>query len=207
MTKPFVVPGAPAELQAKINASHALWGGWRMMAVEAEETPAENDGADEKSDEFKSQESKSAVLADLAKERTARKTLQAEVDALKPLKDQMAALAAVFAPEQPADGDATAATLATIQARLDQADRAALVEKVARKHSLTDDADVAILAAIGDPSAMEAAAKRLQAAAAPADGRRIPKPDRGLGHSGGDEKSSSSVAAGRDLFKATHSKN
>ena len=33
-TNTFVVPGAPAELQAKINASRARWAGWQMMADE-----------------------------------------------------------------------------------------------------------------------------------------------------------------------------
>lgn len=203
MTKPdlFVVPGAPAELQKRINASRSTWRGWRMMADE-QETP-DGETPEGKSDDFKSPESKAAVLADLAKERDARQQLQAEVNELKPLKAQMEAFAQVFAPKD-APPDEVELTLTSIQERLDKADRAALVERVARQHSLTDDADVAILAAIGDPSAMEAAAKRLQAAAAPADGRRIPKPDRGLGHSGGDEKLPGSVAAGRDLYRAAH---
>ena len=210
MTKPdlFVVPGAPAELQKRINASRSTWRGWRMMAEETPEGGSSDETSEQKPDEFKSEASKQSVLSDLAKERTARQALQAEVDSLKPLKEQMAALAAAFAPAgNEGEADATSATLASVQERLDKADRAALVERVARQHSLTDDADVAILAAISDPSAMEAAAKRLQAAAAPADGRRIPKPDRGLGHSGGDEKLPGSVAAGRDLYRAAHSKN
>ena len=201
------------DVQAKINASHARWAGWQMMADEqTQDASQQQDGEtpdDKQADGFKSEASKHAVLADLVKERNARQALQAEVDSLKPLKEQMEAIAAAFAPKgKEGEADATAATLATIQERLDKADRAALVERVARQHQLTDDADVAILAAISDPSAMEAAAKRLQEAGAqPGDVRRLPKPDRSLGHSGGDAKSSGSVAAGRDLYKAAHPKN
>lgn len=209
------IPGieVPKDLADLYALHNEMFGGVKMMADEAHDAKSGDgqpdsaqQGESGKPDDFKSEHSKQSVLADLAKERDERQKLQAEVDKLKPLADQFAKIAAAFGGDESKDGeDATADQLAAIQKRLDDADRAALVERIARQHNLTDDADVAILATIGEASAMEAVAKRLRdASAQPENARRIPRPDRSLGHGEGDKKSSGSVASGRDLYKAAH---
>ena len=80
-----MIPGAPQGLMDRIHARAArIPPGLMMMAEDASEV----DGADDagKGDDFKSEHSKQAVLADLAKEREERKTLQKQVEELAPLR-------------------------------------------------------------------------------------------------------------------------
>ena len=73
-----------------------------------------------KGDEFKSEESKKSVLADLAKERDARQALE------KKFEDQQKAFAAALGlAEEPKSGDDITETVNALKARLDESERTA----------------------------------------------------------------------------------
>ena len=107
------------------------------------DTPTETDAqgqADATSDDFKSPESKSAVLADLATERAARKNLTEKLAAAQTAQAQ--------ASEQ----------LSALTAAKQAAERDALRYKIAATYGLGAD-DIELLS--GDENAMTALAKRL----------------------------------------------
>lgn len=84
-----------------------------------------------KGDEFKSEESKQAVLADLAKERDARQALE------KKIEDQNKALAAAFGlTEEPKSGDDLTETVNALKARLDASERTATKLAIAAEYKI-----------------------------------------------------------------------
>lgn len=195
----------PAELREIIATHRALFGGFTMQ-TDASEAPAgggdkgEDKAQQQPSDGFKSEHSKSAVLADLATERDKRQALEAEVAKLAPLQKLVEALA----PEAKSAEDSTQAALDAITQRLAAAEHRALVAE--HGEGLSDE-DKAILSKISDPDVMGEVAARMRDATSaeqPGTPRRNPKPDRSAGR-GGDVKSSGSVASGRDLYRERHS--
>lgn len=203
MSNPFVIPGISPELQEVIDTHRALFGGFTMMADEPEKGEKADDEAGEKSDEFKSPESKQAVLSDLAKERQARQALQQQVDDLKPVKEWHDRFQQAFG-AQPGDGKDDGDAIAAINRRLDEADTRAEVERLARTHRITDDNDVALLQSIGDKAQREALAKRLAPSEDDAADGKKPKPDPTAGRSGGSGARTSTVEAGRSLYQDMH---
>lgn len=96
--------------------------------VKPGETPTT---AEVKPDGFKSDESKQAVLADLAKERDARQALE------KKIEDQNKALAAAFGlTEEPKPGDDLTETVNTLKARLDASELEATKLRIAAEHKI-----------------------------------------------------------------------
>ena len=107
-------------------------------------------------------------LKALQAERERADKAEAALKGFEPYRAMLDGLKGVFAPApeaQPED------LLRNITARLDAADRRADVADLARRHAITNDEDVKILAAIDDPATREALAARLkgQAAAIPPD--------------------------------------
>lgn len=102
--------------------------------------------------------------------------------------------------------------LKAMQGQLDALTRDQTVNEVARRHKITDDDDLALLRASADKGAMEKLAARL----APKDGEQQqgasgkpgnPKPDPSQGRgSGGAQRATMSVSAGRDLWDELHPK-
>ena len=194
MPNPFTIPGAPAELMARINARRALLApGAMMMADPPPADPpaqpasgAQPPAGQAPADGFKSEESKQAVLADLHAEREARKQLQQEVAALKGsvgiLDDLRKALAPDGKPDPQVD---LAAQVAAMRKQLDDAATEAaqhkLATSVAAEHGVTDVGDVALIAAQASEDAMKALAARLKGAT---PGPNMPKPDPSAGRSG-----------------------
>lgn len=156
-------------------------------------------------DGFKSERSKNAVLADLAALRDKTQAQEKELADLRSLREQMERLAKAFGPAD-SDGETKVEdAVAALEARINAAEHRALVAEHGEGLSETDKR---VLSKITDPAVMVEVAKRLRDASAnqPVEGRRTPKPDRSAG-SGGDAKSTGSVASGRDLYQARHSKN
>ncbi|MGX4358800.1 hypothetical protein ACWJW2_19595 [Clostridioides difficile] len=95
--------------------------------------------------DFKNDDSKNAVLADLAKERDKRKALE----------DRFNKLAAALGVDQKASKDADLSEkVADLTTRLD-------VSELARRHGITDEDDCAALAAVTDSQARAKLAARL----------------------------------------------
>lgn len=84
-------------------------------------------------DAFKSEESKSAVLADLAKERTARQALEAKIEA------QNKAMLAAFGVEEAPKGEDLAETVQKLQAQIAEDRHAALLDRLAAANGIDDD--------------------------------------------------------------------
>ena len=211
------IPGieVPEDLADLYALHNEMFGGVKMMADEAPENQGGDNQPDSaqqgeggKPDDFKSEHSKQAVLADLSKERTARQALEAEVEKLKPLADQFAKIAAAFGgDDDKGDKDTTGDQLAAIQKRLDEADAKAEVERLARKHKIESDDDVALLASITDAKQREALAARLAPSENDqANGRRIPKPDPSRGAGGGDGRPRSVAEAQKEALERRNPK-
>ena len=83
----------------------------------------------------------------LQAERQAREALERE---LKPLKDQMDALKGIFGDKRVEGTDIVSA----LQQQVAQMQRDSLVDRVARRHGITDDADVEFLHNATDEAAM-----------------------------------------------------
>lgn len=96
-------------------------------------------------------------LKALREERAERERLERE---LKPLRDQMQALAGIFGDKATDPGKDIVATL---QEQVAAMQRDNLVNDVARRHSITDDSDVELLRAAPDAETMQRLAARLQA--------------------------------------------
>ena len=201
----------PADLAEVIATHRDIFGGFTMQADPVEQQqdtdapPADKDKSAEDDKDFKSPESKAAVLADLRKERDKRQALEARVEKLAPLEK----LAAALLPDEPTGGeDATAAAIKAIEDRIAAAEHRALVAEASE--GLTDE-DKAILSKITDPELLASVAERLKRDASTdqqsGKSRRLPKPDPSAGRGGSDEKSLSSVAEGRDLYRSRHKSN
>lgn len=217
-TNPFIVPGAPSELQAKINATRAQWAGLKMMAggqgenAEQQQSSGETPKDGNQSDDFKSPESKSAVLADLADERRQRQALQAEMADLKPLREQMAKLAEVFgsAPDANDGGEQLAEMVQQMRHELDtmRADKLRLetAQQVAAAKKLATD-DIALLATLPDKEAMEQWADRLTSSPSSPYPPRTPLPDRSAGAGAGSSRGrATSVAQAKEDYLARQTK-
>lgn len=146
--------------------------------------------------DFKSPESKAAVLADLHAEREARKELQKQVESLTGSVGILDELRKALAPQgsTPDPQADLAAQVADMRRQLDAAaaekQQNQLAASVAAEIGVTNAADVALIAAQRDEGAMRSLADRLKGAT-PAG---TPKPDPSAGHSG-DPKPSTLAAA------------
>lgn len=193
----FTIPGAPAELLARINARRERFAPGVTMGLAdpdtpppAGEQPAGTTPADPATgpgtDDFKSEESKRSVLADLAAEREARKELQRKIADMEGSVGVLSALRQVLAPDGKPDPQADlAAQVAELRRERDEAKakeaRMTLAATVAAASGVTDIADVALIAAQAGEDAMRALAARLKGAT---PGPGTPKPDPSAGHSG-----------------------
>lgn len=146
--------------------------------VEAEEE------AEEDSDDFKSEESKEAVLADLKKERDRRKKLQADHEA------QVEDLNSTISENE--------TTVAEREAQLAQKDAEIHVLKLAITHGISNETDLKLLTAVEDKEARDSLAERLGKAAD--KNFIISESGTGNGDVGG------TVAAGRDLYNERRKK-
>lgn len=200
---------------AGIFARNSRFAGMRMMADENEGGDGDKGGdggsdkeadADKSSDneggtdDFKSEESKARVMADLASERDARKALKAELDSMK---DVFAKAAGIEVKE----GDKNEDVLTAVQQELAAMRLESEVLKLANANDIKDDKDLQLLMSVKDPEARKALAERLAPAEEDTDaksrGRRGPKPDRTQG--GGDGSGAAaggSVAAKREELEA-----
>lgn len=146
-------------------------------APEATETTQPQPTATEPATRDATQTLGEAGLKALHEEREQRKRLEAEVNALKPIKEQIDALRGAFGP--PSGGDEKAEDVVKgLQAQMAQMQHDRLVESEARRLGITDDADVDLLRGITDPDAMRRLAERLRpSTTAP----HTPAPDPGQG--------------------------
>lgn len=176
-TRRHPLTGLPLEAAGVLPNGRIVWpilGGSDVVP------PAGGDPKPDPDDDAKG--SKSAVLADLAKERKARQALEAQVADLAPLKDQMTALAAAFG-VKPAEGDKGADLLASVQTQLSQIQRDNAVLAAANTHGITEQADLDLLKSSAlEGDALTAMAERLKPT--PADGKPTPKPDLSQGGKG-----------------------
>lgn len=118
-------------------------------------------------------------LKALREEREAREALERQIQPLKdqvqelqPLKEQMEALRSIFGDKA---ADAGQDIVKTLQQTVDAMQRDGLVDRVARRHGITDDADVEFLHNATDEAAMTRLAERLKVPAATPP--RTPAPD------------------------------
>lgn len=155
------------------------------MSEQNTETPQEQVEAGSE-DGFKSEESKKAVLADLARERDARKSLQARVDEFEAEK------AAAEKAHQEAIELAQSEVKESVE-RAVAAETRALRFQIANSHGITEAEDIELLLTGSDEETLTAQAKRLS------DQRKTvsttPKPDLTQGASG-----ESKPASNADVF-------
>ena len=165
-------------------------------------------------DGFKSEESKRAVLSDLAEERKARQALQAEMAELKPLREQMAKLAEVFGESPSGDGDAGVQVAEMVQQMRQELDsmtaekaRLEAAQRVASEKNL-DATDIALLATLPDEAAMEAWADRLASTAPQTPFKPgTPSPGRSSGLGVGDSRGrATSVAQAAEDYRSRRGK-
>lgn len=144
--------------------------------------------APQPADDFKSEDSKRAVLADLHKEREERKALQQEVAALREsvgVVDQLRK--ALTTPDAPAPDDpaALAAQVAEMRAQLENTTktqaRTDVALTIAEEIGISNVGDLKLIAAQQDEGAMRALATRLKGVT---PGPISPKPDPSAGLSG-----------------------
>jgi len=125
-------------------------------------------------DEFKSEESKKAVLADLKTERERRKALQAEVDQFK-------TAAAEAEKAQMSDVERAQAEAKEALQRAEKAETERLRYQIAATHSITDQDDIELFLTGSDEETLTRQAQRLaERNSAPNN----PKPDLTQGASG-----------------------
>ena len=113
-------------------------------------TPEPSKPVDPAKDTFKSEESKTSVLADLAKERDARQALEAKIEA-----QNKAMLAAFGVTEVPKAEDA-AEMVATLRKEIADDRRAALIDRLAAAHGI--DTAHQVLLTETDPEKLQAQA-------------------------------------------------
>lgn len=185
MPNPFTIPGAPQELLDIISARRAtIPPGMQMMADQPPAGPPDPDptagpDADNATDDlggFKSKGSKDSVLADLATERQARKDLESK----------FARVAEAFGVK--AEKGKSDDAVAQLTDMVGTMQRELAVERLARTHKITDEDDIAALAAVSDVQAREKLAARLaprEDTQQDTDPRpRLPKPDATQGPKG-----------------------
>ena len=118
----------------------------------------------------------------LEAERTARKELERQIQALQATQtQQMAALASAFGIK--AEGAKPDDVVSTLQEQVASMQHQALVDRIARTHGITDDGDIEILSSTTDEKAMGRLAERL-AAKASESAPGTPRPDLTQGGSG-----------------------
>lgn len=120
------------------------------------------------------------MLADLNREREARKALEGQVSQMRDAFAQ----ALGMKPDAKADVEQI---VGDFKKRLDAMQHETNVERVARVNGITDDDDLALLRATRDEDQMTKLAVRLKAASEPA-APGTPKPDRTQGPQGSDNK-------------------
>lgn len=120
-------------------------------------------------------------------ERSARKAAEDRAKTTeKAQADLLASIAKALGQEPEKGADPTA----TLQKQLDELMRENAVEKLARKHRITDEDDIASLKAILDPDTRERIAARLAPKDEEPSGKSRPKPDRSVGSTSGSDVSS-----------------
>lgn len=139
-----------------------------------EDASGEDADADKSDDEFKSGESKKAVLADLRKARDERNTLRTENETLT---------------ESVSERDAV---IATKDAEIASLKAEAQVSTLAATHGIVDEADVELLASISDEEKRTKLAERLAKDARNRVNRRVGASGKGT--------PAGSLDAGRDLY-------
>ena len=117
-------------------------------------------------------------LKALRAERDRADKLEAE---LKPMRDMFDRMRGVFGDEKK-PGQSTEDMVTGLQAQIDSMKHDSLVNQVARRHGITDDADVALLASTKDADVMARLADRLKGTEKPDPPK--PDPDPGQGKSG-----------------------
>lgn len=107
--------------------------------------------------------SKTAVLADLAKERDARQALQKQVDdLLASQQSQAKAIAEAFGLAEAPKSEELAETVQSLQAQIEADRREALIERLAATNGITDPEDKALLTE-KDPERLATQAERVGA--------------------------------------------
>jgi len=115
-------------------------------------------------------------LKALETERERAKKAESQLAALEPYKKVLEGLQRMLTPEGETEQPKPEDLIKKINDRLDQADRKAAVNELARTHGITSNDDIALLDAVVDPQQREALALRLKGVAA-----AIP-PDPGQGN-------------------------
>lgn len=188
----------------------ARFGGWSMELDDDGDKGGDDKPADDKKPEDKPSGKPEDKGGDkplgengekaLKAEREERKKLEAE---LADLKKGLAAIAGVKDDDKNNDGD----TLAQIQQQIVEMQREKDILALANKHRITDEDDLALLAATSDEEARKKLAERLAPAEEERDAKsRRPKPDRSQAGGGSDGtsggKSVAQVMADRRAARA-----
>ena len=174
----FTIPGAPAELLARINERRAQMAPGMTMMADPPAPPA---------DPVVDQDEPlgPAGVKALQQERDARGELEKQ---LKAMQDQFTGVAEAFGVkvEKGAKPDEALMRLtSTVGAIQDQLS----VERLARQHKITDEEDIATLLAVSDGEARAKLAARLAPTSDAPDNElrpRLPKPDGTQGSKGAD---------------------
>lgn len=174
----FTIPGAPAELLARINERRAQMAPGMTMMADPPAPPA---------DPVVDQDEPlgPAGVKALQQERDARGELEKQ---LKAMQDQFTGVAEAFGVkvEKGAKPDEALMRLtSTVGAIQDQLS----VERLARQHKITDEEDIATLLAVSDGGARAKLAARLAPTSDAPDNElrpRLPKPDGTQGSKGAD---------------------
>jgi hypothetical protein len=191
---PKVTNPMPAEL-AEIIATHRdLFGGFTMMAEDGASTEPVVSGQPNPTPAATAAKVDEQQLGDggqkaLKSERDARKSaeqqvadLRAQVDALKPLQEQMTRLSDAFGAPK---GASTEDVVGQLQSQLAELRHDNLVNAIARDHRIVDAADIELLKTASDEASMTKLATRLN----PEPGKPgTPKPDLTQGTQGSDNK-------------------
>lgn len=81
---------------------------------------------------------------------------------LDQMHQQWGKLASIFAPDGGEQADKPEDMIKALTDRIDRSERQAEIERLARKHGITEDGDIAILASVTDAAQREALAARLK---------------------------------------------
>lgn len=173
MPNPFTIPGAPVELMERINARRARFAPGMTMLTDQ---PPADSSATEKDEPLGPSGEKA-----LREERDARKELEKQ---LKAMQDQFAGLAEAFGVKTD-KGAKPDESVAELTKSVGGIQRELAVERLARKHGISDEEDIATLLAVSDEAARTKLAARLAPVADAGKGDkpdneprpRLPKPD------------------------------
>ena len=210
MTLPFnplAIPGAPVELQARIDAHAARFAGLTMSAAPTDgETGSQNSESVQKPNDGAKPEDGDKPLGPngekaLKAERQRAADLETQVKELSGLKPLADAITAAFGGDKGAKPEDAVADLAS---QFDQMKADLEVERLARQYSITDEKDIDLLRKASADTRSDLAV-RLQ----PAKGQGVnpngsPKPDPSAGRGGGEGSNTGSVSSGRDLYAERH---